>query len=112
MAMDVKEFQKYLSRLEKDAETITQEAVKQATLIADAEAKKKAPVDTGNLRASISMEVDGLEGTVGTNVEYAPFVEYGTSRQPAQPFMEPAKYKAERELQKILKREARNYVRD
>ena len=36
------------------------------------------PVDTGRLRASITSEVDGQTVNVGTNVEYAPYVEMGT----------------------------------
>lgn len=59
------------------------------------DAKKNAPVDTGNLRASIESEVrlegsDTLAGFVGTNTDYAPFVELGTSRMSAQPFLRPA----------------------
>ena len=42
-------------------------------------AKHRCPVDTGNLRASITPEVDGFKtGSVGTNVEYAMPVEYGS----------------------------------
>lgn len=36
------------------------------------------PVDTGNLRNSISHDSDEETAIVGTNVEYAPYVEYGT----------------------------------
>jgi HK97 gp10 family phage protein len=52
------------------------------------------PVDTGRLRSSITHEIAadhrGLVGRVGTDVEYAPYVEYGTSRSPAQPYLRPA----------------------
>ena len=42
-------------------------------------AKHRCPVDTGNLRSSITPEVKGIEeGSVGTNVEYAMAVEYGS----------------------------------
>lgn len=43
-------------------------------------AKKLCPVDTGNLREHISSEIDleDLTAYIGTNVEYAPYVEYGT----------------------------------
>ena len=34
-------------------------------------------VDTGRLRNSISHTVDGEAAYIGTNVEYAPFVELG-----------------------------------
>lgn len=46
------------------------------------EAKKRAPVDTGNLSASIASVVEkiagGYQAIVGTNVEYAAAVEFGT----------------------------------
>ena len=42
-------------------------------------AKHRCPVDTGNLRSSITPEIDGFkEGSVGTNSEYAMPVEYGS----------------------------------
>lgn len=59
-------------------------------------AKELCPVDTGRLRNSISSELrtenDNLVGIVGTDVEYAPFVEFGTVRMDAQPFLIPAAY--------------------
>lgn len=41
-------------------------------------AKEDCPVDTGRLRASIShkSETNELAAYIGTNVEYAPYVEY------------------------------------
>lgn len=40
-------------------------------------AKQNCPVDTGNLRNSITNALDGTEAViVGTNVQYAPFVEF------------------------------------
>ncbi len=57
-------------------------------------AKRLCPVDTGRLRSSISHElaVDGrgLVAFIGTNVEYAIYVELGTRFQPAQPYLRPA----------------------
>lgn len=66
------------------------EEVAKTTFDIEAGAKAKAPVDTGNLMNSITAEVDGLTGTVSTNVEYAPYQEYGTSKMPAHPYMTPA----------------------
>lgn len=59
-------------------------------LTAEKYAKEITPVDTGRLRNSITHEVDGKEVYIGTNVEYAPPVEYGTIKQKAQPFLRPA----------------------
>ena len=54
-------------------------------------AKGLVPVRTGRLRESIFHEVLDIEGlAVGSTVEYAAYVEYGTSRMQAQPFIEPA----------------------
>jgi hypothetical protein len=66
------------------------------------DARFAAPVDTGNLAQSITPEgpfVTGpgkAEGFVGTNVEYAPYVEFGTRFGRAQPFLGPALAKARR----------------
>lgn len=56
-----------------------------------------APVDTGRLQNSITSEVSESEKAVyvGTNVEYAPFVEYGHRTQSGKtvegkPFLKPA----------------------
>lgn len=61
------------------------------------EAKQRTPVDTGRLRSSIRATISGdqLGAVVGTDVEYAPFVEHGTNRMQAQPFLFPA-FEAER----------------
>ena len=46
-------------------------------LTAEGHAKKETPVDTGRLRNSISHAADDEAAYVGTNVEYAPYVELG-----------------------------------
>lgn len=52
-----------------------------SVLVVENRAKKLVPVVTGRLRASITHEVfkslSGYSGRVGTNVEYAPSVEFG-----------------------------------
>lgn len=51
-----------------------------------------APVDTGNLRNSHTVEVGtgGLTASVGPTAAYAPFVELGTTKMAPQPFLGPA----------------------
>ena len=55
-------------------------ALEECGLIAEGYAKMLCPVDTGNLRNSISHAVAENENAcyVGTNNEYAPYVELGT----------------------------------
>lgn len=72
-----------------------------AAIAVEGEAKKLAPVDTGRLRASITRDADLTGAIVGTNVEYAPFVELGTSKQPAQPFLVPGLMNSRDMLRKI-----------
>lgn len=45
---------------------------------------------TGRLRNSITGEYDGNSAQVGTNVEYGPYVELGTSKMKERPFIKPA----------------------
>jgi HK97 gp10 family phage protein len=56
----------------------------------EGDAKALAPVDTGNLKASITSDVRGLEATIGPTAAYGVFLELGTSRMAAQPYMGPA----------------------
>lgn len=53
-------------------------------------AKLAAPVDTGNLRNSISADIRGLTAEVGPTANYGRFVEEGTSRMAPQAYMGPA----------------------
>lgn len=53
-------------------------ALEKIGLIAERYAKEKCVVDTGRLRNSISHQVDDKTVYIGTNVEYAPYIEFGT----------------------------------
>lgn len=57
-----------------------------------------APIDTGALAASYRGEAEGLKGQAGSNIEYAPYVEYGTVHNSAQPHLVPS---AERVIDQI-----------
>lgn len=59
-------------------------------LVAEGYAKRLCPVDTGRLRNSITFYTEDNAVHIGTNVEYAQFVEEGTSKQKAQPYLRPA----------------------
>lgn len=68
-------------------------------------AKIFCPVKSGRLKGSIThapgRDAIGPYVTVGTNVEYAGHVEYGTSKQRAQPYMRPALAEAIMSWQRI-----------
>lgn len=67
-------------------------ALEEIGLLAEGYAKKECPVDTGRLRNSITHAVVSRERSVyvGTNVEYGPYVELGTRKRAAKPFLRPA----------------------
>ena len=50
----------------------------QSAFTVEAKAKLKAPVDTGRLRSSIASQVNETQAIIGSNVAYAPYVEFGT----------------------------------
>ena len=70
----------------------TQKALEMIGLQCEKYAKLQCPVDTGRLRNSLTHETRVQEEStyIGTAVEYAPYVEMGTSRMRAQPYLKPA----------------------
>ena len=92
--MRIRGTQKVTANLTKAAAAIegaVGDTVRKAAMEVERNAKINCPVDTGILRGSISAEEkDPLFFEVGTNVEYAAYVEFGTSRMAAQPYLEPA----------------------
>lgn len=70
------------SKLNLDADKInkavSQEIEKTAHRI-ERQAKELAPIDTGELRRSITTEGSGLDYEIGTNLEYSEYIEDGTS---------------------------------
>ena len=64
-----------------------EKALTEIGLLVEARAKLKAPVDTGNLRGSISSSVEQDYAEISTNVDYAVYVEYGHSKQAPEGYM-------------------------
>lgn len=85
-------------------------ALEEVGLVAEGYAKKACPVDTGRLRNSITHQVRPSEKSVyiGTNVEYAPYVELSTSRTKGQPFLRPAAKDHENTYRKIFEKHLRS----
>ena len=76
--IDTDEVQASLNQFEKNLPNLLEAALEKACLIVENSAKQNCPVNDGQLRQSISHIVEGTKGEVGTNVEYAPYVEVGT----------------------------------
>ena len=56
----------------------------------EANAKARAPVDTGLLKSSIGASGGGLSWRVDSPVNYSVYQEFGTSKMAAHPYMIPA----------------------
>lgn len=53
-------------------------------------AKSICPVDTGALRDSISVSMEGNRAEISANTDYAAYVEFGTSQMAPQPYLVPS----------------------
>jgi len=80
-------------------------ALEEVGLRAEGYAKARCPVDTGRLRNSIThVRVAERTEAIGTNVEYGRYVELGTSRARARPFLAPAAQGHAAEYQAVMRR--------
>lgn len=78
MSVEIKGIDKLIVKLDSAKNIDLTKALTKACIIVETSAKEKVPVDTGDLKRSITWEIDGNTGIVGTNKEYAPYVEFGT----------------------------------
>lgn len=136
--MAIENLDKLISKLEK-LDDVNQ-AMEQACILVENEAKIKCPVDNGLLRNSITHYIEDnpneLVGVVGTNVEYAPYVEFGTGiysslgngrqdrwkykdakgewhstiGQHPQPYLQPALEENRRKIEKMFKEQVKKGV--
>ena len=115
-----------------------EKGIKKATIHVQGDAKNLAPEDDGTLRNSIRAKTvnkgDVIEGTVGTNLFYGPYVEFGTGQRgagspappkapislnyrqdwagmEAQPFLYPALMQNKENVKKIVADELREEIR-
>lgn len=65
-------------------------------------------VDTGRLRNSISHTVDGEAAYIGTNVEYAPYVELGARGRPGVHMLQRAATEHAEEYKQLMEDSMKN----
>lgn len=93
-----------LPKIAAAARPLAEAAVARSAFATEAWAKGIAPVDTGNLRNSISAAAEReLTWRITAHAEYAIYVEMPTRHTAAQPFLEPALRQGTRYLEGALK---------
>lgn len=80
-----------LPTVERNFSSAANDRVARAAILCQSEARRRARVDTGRMRNSITaVQESPTSWIVGTNVEYAVYHEYGTTFMTAQPMFHPA----------------------
>jgi HK97 gp10 family phage protein len=83
------EFSVKIRQIKQAAEQGDQAGLEQMGRVGVAAVKRRTPVDTGQLQDSYDYVVEGDEVLIGSDEEYAPHVELGTSKMAAQPHLRP-----------------------
>ncbi len=88
------QFQRNMKEIRDEMPQVLESGMQVGGMVIEREARRNAPYLTGNLRSSIHTVVRSerkdVRAYIGTNVEYAPYLEYGTSKMSARPFLRPA----------------------
>lgn len=98
------EFKTNLKDVISELETKAARALEAIGMQGENYAKRLCPVDTGNLRNSITHTTDEDTAYIGTNVEYAAYVELGTLKTKAQPYLRPAAENHAAEYKEIIEK--------
>lgn len=100
---------KWMDSQSKEVQEEVKDSIDRAARGVQKDAKMMVPVVTHRLQDSIGIEIkdEGYTAVIGTNVEYAIYVEYGTTYKDGKPYMTPAyirnRDKLKRDLKKALK---------
>lgn len=113
------ELLKKVESMGKKGEKIENKALKKAGKLILEEAKENAPVRKENLKKGLKMSgilkkgsnkyvVVGIQRGDNSKIFYGKFLEFGTSKMAAKPFMAPAFENKKEEAKEIIKKELKN----
>ena len=104
-----------MNTLETELKKEVEKEMNQALLPVKVEAVSIAPFDTGALSRSIAIRTEVTEeaiiGKVGAYIDYAKYLEFGTSKMKAQPFLRPAFDTHKMEVSEDIKRRIQKVIR-
>lgn len=111
MAFEIRVSEDHRDDIARALDAAIQRGLEQCGQTARDYASMLAPVDTGRLAGSIESVVVDKTATIGTNVEYAEYQEFGTSRMQAanngEGFLRPAVSRHIDEYKNILEKNLR-----
>lgn len=119
MSTEIKGLEQLISKLnnlpEKLEKKVIRAAVRKGAILVRDKAREKAPVKTGTLKKSIKIRSNKVANGIisfkigptndkkkGTDVFYGRFIEFGTSKMAAKPFMRPALDESETEVLNVV----------
>ena len=106
--MGDKEVRRKIEILAKKNNEELRTVIQKAVIIIEGLAKEYSPYEFGALRASITHDVKSTgkkhTGRVGTDIDYGPYQEFGTSKMAAQPYLFPALKDSRRDIITLLEK--------
>lgn len=84
----------------------------EGALVIATQAENNCPVDTGFLRSTVFVREDGDDVVIGFEAPYASYVEFGTYKMAAQPYLRPAFDEAELEALSAIVDSVEKNMRD
>ena len=100
-ASELRSFAKSLRRRAAGLQARADRAIRKSGLDMVADAAILAPKDTGYMASTIGVDFPGpLRAVLGPTANYSGYVEWGTSKMPARPYMHPS---VDRRLPGLLK---------
>jgi len=82
-----------------------------AAVEVEARAIKHCPIITGRLSGSINYKVEKDEASIGTNVEYAPYVEYGARGRAPKSFLRRSADELKPRINKIFNDQFKRFLK-
>ncbi len=81
---------KLISQLNAVGLAFTVDDLAEGALVIAVEAESNCPVDTGFLKSTVFVQKQSNDVEIGFEAPYASYVEFGTYKMAAQPFLRPA----------------------
>jgi HK97 gp10 family phage protein len=93
---------KLITQLNAVGLSFTTADIVEGALVIAIQAENNCPVDTGFLRSTVFVQESGEEVQIGFEAPYASYVEFGTYKMAAQPYLRPAFDEVELEALKAI----------